>query len=127
MYGTTIRPTMISVGMITPAIHGSKYTSISWRPRKYHGALAGFMVTLGFEGSSSGALSVMDQTIKSAVTRIAATNSMRIRYGQVWTSRSHLGFHGSVLRYSVLARAGSAESLSIRRSFSNAWRNAYQQ
>src|SRR6267154_6008555 len=97
----TIKPTIMSVGMITPAIHGSKYTSISCKPRKYQGALAGFMVTLGLDGSSSGALSVMDQTISSTVTRIAATSSILIRYGQVCTSFSHLGFHGSVLRYSV--------------------------
>src|SRR5580692_2261629 len=117
---------MMSVGITTPAIHGSKYTSISCRPRKYHGALAGFIVTLGFDGSASGAPSVVDQTISSAVTRIAATSSLRSRYGQVWTSFSHFGFHGSVLRYSVLAACGSALSLSISLSFSSAWRKAYQ-
>src|ERR1700686_2562134 len=117
---------MIRLGMMTPAIHGSKYTSISCSPRKYQGALAGFMVTFGFDGSSSGALSVIDHTISSTVTRTAATSSIRIRYGHVWTSFSHLGFHGSVLRYSVLASAGSAESLSINASLANAWRKEYQ-
>jgi len=32
---------MIKVGKTTPAIQGSKYTSISCRPKKYHGAFAG--------------------------------------------------------------------------------------
>src|SRR5574338_100587 len=103
MYGIAHRPRTIMLGNTTPAIHGSKYTSISCSPRKYHGAFAGFIVTLGFDGSSSGAFSVMDHTISSAVTRMAAISSTRIRYGQVWTSFSHFGFHGSVLRYSVFA------------------------
>ena len=77
-----MRPTMISEGMITPAIHGSKYTSISCRPRKYHGAFEGFMVRVGFDGSSSGAFSVIDHTIRITVTMIAARNSMRNKYGQ---------------------------------------------
>ena len=47
---------MISVGNTTPACQGSKYTSISCSPRKYHGALDGFGVRVGFAGSSSGAL-----------------------------------------------------------------------
>src|SRR6266436_1199006 len=68
----TISPMMIRVGMTTPAIHGSKYTSISCKPRKYHGAFAGFMVKFGFAGSSSGAFSVMDHTIRMMVTIIAA-------------------------------------------------------
>ena len=79
IYGITISPTMISEGITTPAIQGSKYTSISCSPRKYHGALEGFMVRVGFDGSSSGAFSVMDQTIRMTVTMIAARNSMRSR------------------------------------------------
>ncbi len=73
---------MISVGMTTPAIQGSKYTSISCKPRKYQGAFAGFMVRLGLAGSSSGAFRVMDQTIRMMVTMMAARNSMRSRKGQ---------------------------------------------
>src|SRR5947209_115268 len=42
MYGMQISPTMIRPGSTTPASHGSKYTSISWSPRKYHGAFDGF-------------------------------------------------------------------------------------
>ena len=68
MYGITISPTMISEGITTPAIHGSKYTSISCSPRKYHGAFEGFIVSVGFAGSSSGAFSVIDQTIRMTVT-----------------------------------------------------------
>src|SRR4029077_10843687 len=118
---------MIKVGMITPAIQGSKYTSISCRPRKYQGALAGFMVTLGLDGSSSGALSVRDQAISSTVTRIAATNSIRIRYGQVWTSRSHLGCQGCVLRCAVFAAAGSALRFSLLSSLARARRKAHRE
>ena len=94
MYGITISPTMMSDGITTPAIHGSKYTSISCRPRKYQGALDGFMVRVGFAGSSSGAFSVMDQTIRMTVTMMAARNSMRSRYGQTWTSRAQPGLNG---------------------------------
>src|ERR1039457_3468694 len=94
---------MISEGITTPAIHGSKYTSISCSPRKYHGALEGFMVRVGFEGSSSGAFSVIDQTIRITVTMMAARNSMRSRYGQTWTSRAHPVRNGWVLRWCVLA------------------------
>src|SRR5215472_14405683 len=98
MYGITIKPTMISDGITTPAIHGSKYTSISCRPRKYHGAFDGFIVSVGFAGSSNGAFRVIDQTIKMMVRIIAARNSMRSRYGHTWTSRAHSGRHGCVLR-----------------------------
>src|SRR6266852_1999386 len=98
MYGIIIRPTMISVGITTPAIHGSMYTSISCNPRKYHGAFAGFIVRLGLAGSSNGAFSVIDQTIKIMVTMIAARNSMRKRNGQTWTSFAHPGLNGQVLR-----------------------------
>src|SRR5271166_4941280 len=105
MYGITMSPMMISVGMTTPAIHGSKYTSISCKPRKYQGAFAGFIVRLGFDGSSSGALSVIDQTIKIMVTIMAARNSMRRRNGQTWISFCQPGLKGQVLRWCVLARA----------------------
>src|SRR3989442_15261013 len=112
----TIKPMMISVGMTTPAIHGSKYTSISCKPRKYQGALAGFIVRLGFEGSSSGALSVMDQTIRMMVTIMAARNSMRKRNGQTWTSFFHPGLKGQVLRGLDFAMAGLVSSSAIRSS-----------
>ncbi len=90
---------MISVGITTPAIHGSKYTSISCSPRKYHGAFAGFIVRFGFAGSSSGAFSVIDQTIRIMVTIIAARNSTRKRNGQTWISFCHPSCHGHVLRW----------------------------
>src|SRR5437764_13837764 len=99
---------MISVGMTTPAIHGSKYTSISWRPRKYQGAFAGFMVRLGLAGSSSGAFKVIDQTMRMMVTMMAARNSTRRRNGQTWTSFCQPGLNGQVLRWCVLANAGLA-------------------
>src|SRR6476660_1176533 len=60
MYGIAMRPTMINPGRTTPASHGSKYTSISCRPRKYHGAFDGFGDADGFAGSSSGACSAID-------------------------------------------------------------------
>src|SRR5271156_1315612 len=125
MYGITIKPMMIKVGMTTPAIQGSKYTSISWRPRKYHGALAGFMVTFGLAGSSSGAFKVNDQTMSSTVTRMATRNSIRIKYGQVWTSLSHLGSHSCVLRYLVLAACASPSRIAISLSFAIPCRSAY--
>ncbi len=61
---------------------GSKYTSISCRPRKYQGALAGFIVRLGLAGSSSGAFRQIDHTIKIAVTITVARNSIRSKKGQ---------------------------------------------
>src|SRR4029077_3414008 len=97
---------MISVGMTTPAIHGSKYTSISCSPRKYHGAFAGFIVRLGLDGSSRGALSVIDHTIRTMVRIMAAKNSMRNRKGQTCTSFCQPGLNGQVLRWCVLASAG---------------------
>ncbi len=89
---------MINEGITTPAIHGSKYTSISCRPRKYHGAFEGFIVSVGLDGSSSGAFNVIDHTIRMMVTMIAARNSMRSKNGHTWTSRVHSGRHGCVLR-----------------------------
>src|SRR5215471_1165871 len=101
---------MINEGITTPAIQGSKYTSISCKPRKYHGALDGFIVSVGLAGSSSGAFKVIDQTIRIIVTMIAARNSMRSRNGQTWTSRAHSGRQGWVLRWCVLAISGLASS-----------------
>src|ERR1043166_1557613 len=103
MYGIAISPMMINVGMTTPAIHGSKYTSISCSPRKYQGAFAGFIVKFGFEGSSSGALSVIDHTIRMMVTMIAARNSTRSKNGHTWISFDQPGCQGNVLRWCVLA------------------------
>src|ERR1039458_1343382 len=54
---------MIKVGITTLAIQGSKYTSISCKPRKYQGAFDGFMVSVGLAGSSSGAFKTIDNTI----------------------------------------------------------------
>ena len=74
---------MISPGRTTPAIHGSKYTSISCKPRKYQGALEGFGATEGLAGSSSGACSTIDQITRPTVSRIMQMNSMKTRSGQV--------------------------------------------
>src|SRR5438094_3592414 len=83
-YGITISPRMMNVGSTTPACHGSKKTSISCRPRKYHGALEGFGVRVGFAGSSSGASTRSDHTISNRMMPIEIRNSLRTRCGQVW-------------------------------------------
>src|ERR1035437_1317286 len=116
---------MIKEGITTPAIHGSKYTSISCKPRKYHGAFDGFMVSVGLAGSSSGAFNAIDHTIRMMVRMIAARNSMRSKYGHTWTSRAHSGRHGWVLRWCVLAISGLASNCAIKRSLANAWRKPY--
>src|ERR1700730_13168761 len=87
-YGISIKPTMMKLGSTTPAYHGSKNTSISCRPRKYHGAFDGFGVRVGFDGCSSGALIVSDQMVNTAVTSNAIRNSLRTRNGQVWSFSS---------------------------------------
>src|SRR4029077_19425882 len=107
---------MIRLGITTPAIQGSKYTSISCNPRKYQGAFAGFMVRLGFAGSSSGALNVIDQTINMMVTIMAARNSIRRRKGQTWISFCQPGRNGHDLRWWVLAIAGLASNSPIKSS-----------
>src|SRR3954469_21035482 len=81
----TIRPTMINDGKTTPAIQGSKETSISWRPRKYQGALEGLGVLVGLAGSSIGASTVMLHTIKTSSRMQPEMNLARPRYGQVCT------------------------------------------
>ena len=50
-----------------PAIHGSKYTNISCKPKKYHGAFDGLGVAAGLAGSSNGAPARSAQTIKKTV------------------------------------------------------------
>ena len=67
MYGIAISPTMMSPGKTTPASHGSKYTSISCNPRKYHGALDGLGELDGFAGSSRGACNAIDHPIRTTV------------------------------------------------------------
>src|ERR1017187_10683766 len=89
-YGISIRPTMMKLGSTTPAYHGSKNTSISCKPRKYHGAFDGFGVRVGFDGCSSGALSNSDHTVKTMITRIDIRNSLRTRNGQVCSFSSPL-------------------------------------
>ncbi len=79
MNGIAIRPRMMNVGIATPAIQGSKYSSISCKPRKYQGAFAGFIVIAAFAGSSSGALIESAQTSRITVTMIAARSSTRSR------------------------------------------------
>src|SRR5208282_6777545 len=82
-YGISISPTMMKLGSTTPAYHGSKNTSISCNPRKYHGAFDGLGVRVGFDGCSSGALSNKDHTVNTMITRIDIRNSLRTRNGQV--------------------------------------------
>src|SRR5579862_7048460 len=82
-YGINISPTIINVGSTTPAYHGSKNTSISCKPRKYHGAFDGFGVRVGFDGCSSGAFSSSDHTVKTMMTSSDMRNSLRTRNGQV--------------------------------------------
>src|SRR5678815_3007614 len=88
MYGMTMSPTMIRLGSTTPACHGSKKTSISCRPRKYHGAFDGLGVRAGFAGSSSGASTSSAHTTSRSSTAMAQRNSARTRCGQVWTLSS---------------------------------------
>src|SRR3989304_917007 len=83
---------MIRVGRTTPAIQGSKYTSISWRPRKYQGALEGLGVLAGFAGSSSGALITMDPTPTRTMKMSVKIHSFRTRKGQTWTRSSSWAF-----------------------------------
>src|ERR1035437_223049 len=85
MYGMQISPTMIRLGSTTPASHGSKYTSISCNPRKYHGAFDGFGVFAGFAGCSSGAFRKIDQTMRSTEQRMSAISSMYTRSGHTHT------------------------------------------
>src|SRR5439155_24443872 len=80
-----IRPTMIRLGSTTPASHGSKYTSISCRPRKYHGAFEGFGVFAGFAGCSSGAFKKMDQTMRMTEHTISEISSVYTRSGHTHT------------------------------------------
>src|ERR1700682_3798248 len=68
--------TMTSEGRTTPPSHGSKYTSISCSPRKYHGAFDGFGVLAGFAGCSSGAFRKIDQTISTTEHRISEMSSV---------------------------------------------------
>src|SRR5215831_1021155 len=76
MYGIAMSPTMIRLGSTTPASHGSKYTSISCSPRKYHGAFDGFGVFAGFAGCSSGALRKIDQTISTTEQTMSEISSV---------------------------------------------------
>src|SRR5712691_11941585 len=76
MYGMQISPTIIRLGNTTPASHGSKYTSISCSPRKYHGAFDGFGVFAGFAGCSSGAFRKIDQTMRTTEQRISEMSSV---------------------------------------------------
>src|SRR6056300_115313 len=86
MYGKAIQTTKPKTnGIITPAIRGSQYDNNSCKPKKYHGAFAGFGVTFGFASSRRGACNIADRKIKKAVIAINATNSGSIKCGQVLT------------------------------------------
>src|SRR4051812_46769911 len=72
-------------GMVTPATIGWNIVSISWRPRKYHGAFDGFGVRFGLANCSSGAFTKAEKMKRKPVQRRAATNSAASRWGHVWT------------------------------------------
>src|SRR3990172_9931177 len=80
--------TMENVGTMTPATDGWKYASSSWRPRKYHGALATAGVTLPLASSSSGALMKRPMRSRKTLMTPAARNSIESRCGQVMTVSS---------------------------------------
>src|SRR6476646_9545729 len=113
MYGMQINPTMMRPGRTTPASHGSKYTSISCSPRKYHGAFDGFGVLAGFAGCSSGAFRKIDQTMRTTEQRISEMSSVYTRSGHTQT-RSDSAFS-----------IGPAPA-AIRRSFNTPSRIEYQ-
>src|SRR5882762_887081 len=108
-----ISPTMIRLGSTTPASHGSKYTSISCRPRKYHGAFDGFGVLAGLAGCSSGAFRKIDHTIRTTEQTISEMSSVYTRSGHTQT-RSDSDFS-----------IGSLPA-AIRRSFNTPSRIEYQ-
>src|SRR3990167_9320097 len=68
--------------MITPAIHGSKYTRSSWSPIKYHGALAGLGVFAHSAASSRGALNNMDNNQIKIIINSEHSNTIHMKYGQ---------------------------------------------
>src|SRR3954451_898947 len=72
-------------GSSTPATIGSNIDNISWRPRKYHGALEGFGVLLVLASSSSGAFTKIEKMSVKARQSRAATNSMESRCGHTCT------------------------------------------
>src|SRR6478672_11769343 len=116
-----MRPTMIRLGRTTPAIHGSKYTSISWRPRKYQGAFDGFGVLFGLAGSSSGASIAIDHTVITVMTMSDVRNSRRTRYGQVWMRlgrATSLAFALAFVPASSAAGAATASSAIVRLPYS---------
>src|ERR1700681_2660571 len=108
-----MRPTMIRLGRTTPASQGSKYTSISWRPRKYHGAFDGFGVLAGFAGCSSGAFRKIDHTIRMTEQTMSEMSSVYTRSGHTQT-RSDSDF------------SIGPPPAAIRRSFSTPSRIEYQ-
>src|SRR5574337_766005 len=99
---------MIRVGRTTPAIQGSKYTSISCNPRKYHGALEGLGVLAGFAGSSSGALITMDHTVTRTMTMSVQIHSFRTRKGQTWTRSSSWAFFTALVGAGLGLATGAA-------------------
>src|SRR5204863_10206336 len=85
MYGITMRPRMMNVGSTTPACHGSKKTSISCRPRKYHGALDGLGVRVGLAGYAGGAFTRGDRTNGGGLIPTEMRKSFRRRRGEMFT------------------------------------------
>src|SRR3546814_7435 len=86
VYGARMRANMPMPGIVTPATIGWNMVSSSWRPRKYHGALEGFGVSLKLASSSSGAFTKIEKKSKNAVTARAATNSTTSRRSEEHTS-----------------------------------------
>src|SRR3972149_4443936 len=113
-----ISPTIMRLVRTTPAIQGSKYTSISWRPRKYQGALEGLGVLAGFAGSSSGALITMDHTVTRTMTMSVQIHSFRTRKGQTWTRSSSWAFFTALVGadFAFAGGVGAAFTSAIARS-----------
>src|SRR5262245_37917277 len=111
-----IRPTIISVGSATPAIHGSKYTSNSCKPTKYQGAFEGFGVLFGSARGSRGAGISIDQSHKKIVVTKKHRTIVYMKYGQVNSYCSELAVGtGRLLRF--VARGASRPRLVIAMTF----------
>src|SRR5262245_11282489 len=115
MYGIAIRPTRMMLGRTTPAIHGSKYTRSSWRPRKYHGAFDGFGVTFAFAGASSGAFVAIDHIISGMKQIVADKSAARNRYGQTCSFSRRLTSAPSTASTGVFPFAIAASFLAASR------------
>src|ERR1022692_2575983 len=79
-YGIAISASTIKAGATTPPRRAEWLTS-SCRPRKYHGALAGFGVFAGLASSSRGAFRNSDMVMMVVTVAISTTASRTKAYG----------------------------------------------